>query len=80
MFLKYAWRRLNMGSGEDIVIKEEKIIFYSNDEATVTIDVYFVDETFWLSQKSMSNLFDVDVRTVNEHLENIYETEELTKD
>ena len=69
-----------MGSGEDIVIKEEKIIFYSNDEATVTIDVYFVDETFWLSQKSMSNLFDVDVRTVNEHLENIYETEELTKD
>jgi len=80
MLLKRDWRILNMSSGEDIVIKEEKIIFYSNDEATVTIDVYFVDETFWLSQKSMSKLFDVDVRTVNEHLEKIYETEELTKD
>ena len=52
-----------MSSGEDIVIKEEKIIFYSNDEATVTIDVYFVDEIFWLSQKSMSKLFDVYLMT-----------------
>jgi len=64
-----------MSSGEDIVIQEEKIIFYSNDEATVIIDVYFVDEAFWLPQKSMSKLSNVDVRTVNEHLENIYETE-----
>ncbi len=36
---------------DNIVIQEEKIIFYSNDEATVTVYVYFVDETFWLSQK-----------------------------
>jgi hypothetical protein len=69
-----------MSSEENIVVQEEKIIFYSNDEATVTIDVYFVDETFWLSQKSMSKLFDVDVRTINDHLENIYKTEELPKD
>jgi hypothetical protein len=69
-----------MSSDDNIVIQEEKIIFYSNDEATVVVDVYFIDETFWLSQKSMSKLFDVDVRTVNDHLENIYETEELPKD
>lgn len=80
MLLKSDWRLLSMSSSKDIVIQEQKIIFYSNDEATVTTDVYFVDETFWLSQKSMSKLFDVDVRTVNEHLENIYETEELSKD
>ena len=69
-----------MSSDDNFVIQEKKIIFYSNDEATVTVDVYFVDETFWLSQKSMSKLFDVDVRTVNDHLENIYGTEELAKD
>lgn len=68
-----------MSSEDNIVIQEEKIIFYSNDEATVTIGVYFADETFWLSQKSMSKLFDVDVRTINDHLENIYKTEELPK-
>ena len=69
-----------MSSDNNIVIQEEKIVFYSNDEATVTVDVYFIDETFWLSQKSMSKLFDVDVRTINDHLENIYGTEELSKD
>ena len=69
-----------MSSDENFVIQEKKIIFYSNDEATVTVDVYFIDETFWLSQKSMSKLFDVDVRTINDHLENIYGIEELSKD
>lgn len=69
-----------MSSDENFVIQEKKIIFYSNDDATVTVDVYFTDETFWLSQKSMSKLFDVDVRTINDHLENIYGTEELSKD
>lgn len=61
----------------NMVIQEEKIIFYSNDEETVTVDVYFADETFWLSQKSMAKLFNLDVRTINDHLKNIYETEEL---
>jgi hypothetical protein len=80
MRLRNDLEELDMRSEENIVVQEEKIIFYSNDEATVTIDVYFVDETFWLSQKSMSKLFDVDVRTINDHLENIYKTEELPKD
>lgn len=53
-----------MSSNENFVIQEKKIKFYSNDEATVTVDVYFIDETFWLSQKLMSKLFDVDVRTI----------------
>lgn len=61
----------------NMVIQEEKIIFYSNDEETVTVDVYFADETFWLSQKSMAKLFNLDVGTINDHLKNIYETEEL---
>lgn len=36
------------------------------------MEVRYEDETIWLSQKLMATLFDVDVRTVNEHLKNIY--------
>ena len=61
----------------ELLTQSEKIILYQNDEATVAVDVYFVDETFWLSQKLMAELFGVDVRTINEHLQNIYSTAEL---
>ena len=43
------------------------IIFYTSPEGNVSIEVIFNDETFWLSQKKMAELFGVDVRTVNEH-------------
>jgi hypothetical protein len=45
----------------------------------IKIEVIFNDETFWLNQKKMAELFGVDVRTVNEHLQNIYKTNELDK-
>jgi hypothetical protein len=41
------------------------------------IEVRYEDETIWLTQKLMAALFDVDVRTVNEHLANIYRAGEL---
>ena len=53
------------------------IIFYSTPDATVHLEVVFKDETFWLSQKRMAELFGVDVRTVNEHLKNIFDSGEL---
>jgi len=37
-------------------------------------------ETFWLSQRRMAELFNVDVRTINEHLQNIFQTAELQED
>jgi hypothetical protein len=37
-------------------------------------------ETFWLSQKKMADLFGVDVRTINEHLQNIFTSQELQRD
>lgn len=41
------------------------------------IEVRYEDETIWLTQKLMASLFGVDVRTVNEHLKNIFERVEL---
>lgn len=44
------------------------------------IEVRYADETIWLTQKLMAALFDVDVRTVSEHLGNIYEQGELARE
>ena len=43
------------------------------------IEVLYQDETLWLTQKTMSILFDVDIRTINEHLTNIYSQGEVDK-
>lgn len=48
-----------------------------NDE---NIQVIHVFDTIWLSQKLLAKLFDVDVRTISEHLKNIYEQQELVKE
>ncbi|HET56150.1 MAG TPA: hypothetical protein ENN33_13175 [Ignavibacteria bacterium] len=53
------------------------IILYSTSEGEIKVEVYYEDETFWLSQKRMSILFDVDIRTISEHLQNIFGTGEL---
>lgn len=45
-----------------------------------SIEVRYEDETIWLSQKMMSMLFDVSIKTINEHLQNIYESGELEKE
>ena len=44
------------------------------------LDVRYEDETIWLTQKLMARLFDVDVRTVSEHLSNIFSSSELEQD
>ena len=45
-----------------------------------SIEVRYEDETIWLTQKLMASLFGVDVRTINEHLKNIFERVELQED
>ncbi len=45
-----------------------------------SIEVKFEDETVWLTQKMLAKLFDVDIRTINEHLQNIFNSNELEKD
>jgi hypothetical protein len=44
------------------------------------IEVRYEDETIWLTQKLVAALFDVDVRTVSEHLKNIFQSGELRED
>lgn len=53
------------------------ILLYATPDGVVRVDVIYEGETFWLSQKKMAELFGVDVRTINEHLQNIYRSGEL---
>ena len=57
-----------------------EILLYSVPEGKVMIEVIFEQETFWLSQKKIAELFNVSVPTINEHLQNIFTTKELEKD
>ena len=53
------------------------IIYQSQNKENISIEVLFDDEDFWLTQKSMSKLFRVEVNTINYHLKEIFKTQEL---
>ncbi len=53
------------------------ILLYTAPDGAVKVEVLYEGETFWLSQKKMAELFGVDVRTISEHLQNIYKSGEL---
>ena len=59
---------------------ESNILLYKTAQGETRIEVIFNNDTFWMSQKRMADLFGVDVRTVNYHLGQIYETGELQKE
>ena len=59
---------------------EAKVELYKSADNQTELNVQFENETVWLSQLQMAELFDKDVRTINEHIKNIYQTAELTSD
>lgn len=59
---------------------EGELILYQTAEGTVRVEVLYESETFWLNQKRIADLFGVDVRTVSEHLQNIYASGELVEE
>ena len=54
-----------------------EIVLYQTEDGRTRVECRFVDETLWLSQVLIAELFQKDVRTVNEHLQNIYEQGEI---
>lgn len=53
------------------------IILYSSPEGNIRVEVVYLGETFWLTQKRMAELFGVEVPAISKHLKNIFETGEL---
>jgi hypothetical protein len=58
----------------------DQIIIYQSPDGTTGIEVHLEAETVWLNQKQMAELFGKDVRTINEHVKNVFKEKELTSD
>jgi len=59
---------------------KSELILYQTEDNRTRIEVRLENETVWLTQKLMAELFQKDVRTVNEHIQNIFEEGELPPD
>lgn len=56
-----------------------EFLIFTGQAGEQSIEARYEDNTIWLSQKLMAELFAVDVRTISEHLKNIFKSEELTE-
>ena len=62
------------------LIPQQEIILYQTDDTNVSVSVFYKDETFWLTQRAMAELFDVNPQAITRHLKNIFEEGELEKE
>ncbi len=53
------------------------IIYQSKNNENISVDVLYDNEDFWLTQKTMSELFRVEINTINYHLKEIFDSKEL---
>lgn len=56
----------------------DQFLLYTAPDGAVKVDVFVKDETVWLTQKALAELFGVQVPAINKHLKNIFESGELT--
>ncbi len=61
-------------------VSQSNILIYQNEQGNVKVDVKFEDESIWLSQKQLAVVFGKSVKTINEHIQNIFKEEELVED
>ena len=60
--------------------KKGILLMYSYEGTKTYVDVYFQDETFWLTQAGMAELFDVNTPAISKHLKNIFSEGELDEE
>lgn len=65
-------------AGDTDPAPKSPVILYRTADGKVTVDVFFARDNFWLTQKTMAELFGVRIPAISKHLKNIYESGELT--
>ena len=60
-------------------VPQSQIDIFPASDGNIRVEVRFLDETAWLSQKLMSELFQVSIPTINEHLKNLFAGGELVE-
>lgn len=68
-----------LNDNEETAAESKNVIIYQSKDSNISTQVIFKDETFWMPQKEIANLFGVDITTINYHLKEIYKTEELSE-
>ena len=68
-------RNVAPGSSDE----SSEFMLYQTEDGQTRVQVRALDETVWLTQKQLAELFQKTVPTINEHIQNIYEEEELEK-
>jgi hypothetical protein len=66
-------------SKDEIIATTTNFIFYTTPDGDVNLQVFLENETIWLSQKLMAELFGVEVPAISKHLKNIFEENELNE-
>jgi len=61
-------------------LPQSEIILYQTEDEHTRVQVRLQDQTVWLTQKQMAELFGKDVRTINEHIQNLFDEGELVAD
>ena len=61
------------------IVNQGEVLLYSDENGKEFVNVVFMDETFWLTQVGMAELFDSSKSNISEHLSHIFEEEELDK-
>ena len=64
----------------EIQNNQHSIVLYQNEDSNVCVNVYYRNETFWLTQKAMAELFGCSTDNISLHLKNIFSEGELNKD
>jgi hypothetical protein len=59
--------------------EQRSVVLYQTDDGKVTVNVLFARDNFWLTQRTMADLFGVKIPAVSRHLKNIYASGELTQ-
>lgn len=62
------------------LLQSGEVLLYNNGGEKEFVSVVFQDETFWLSQKGMSELFETSKQNISLHLKNCFDEEELDKE
>ncbi|MGN0712100.1 MAG: virulence RhuM family protein [Anaerovoracaceae bacterium] len=57
--------------------QEDEIVLYQIEGTNICVNVFFKEDTFWMTQKAMAELFDCTTDNISLHLKNIYKEEEL---
>jgi len=64
---------------KDLTLRQSKILFYTSSKGDIKIEVFFQDETVWLTINRMAELFNTTKQNISLHLKNIFKENELNE-